>query len=318
MNVSVIIPTYNRGHVVGEAVASVLGQTWERFEVIVADDGSTDDTPDRLAAVRDPRVRCLRLDHRGIAATRNAAVAASRGEVLAFLDSDDYWRPEKLATDVAFLRRHPEVPAVFSDLEKYDGDVVVGSFMRATPVFSRRLPPERLPDGIVLDQREMLLCLLQESPILPSALAVRRWAFEQAGWFDPTWPTFSDWEFLVRFAGRVAFGYVDRALTVLRISRDSEHRVHSERGRRAMLRLHSRELGAHRRDPEVQAAIRAGLHRLRVQLGWYYAERGRRGAAFRNHLAGFVQLGAPDLLARAALVWAPRDLARRLTRRRAA
>ncbi|HXG02072.1 MAG TPA: glycosyltransferase [Candidatus Binatia bacterium] len=318
MNVSVIIPTYNRGHVVGEALASVLGQTWERFEVIVADDGSTDDTPDRLAAVKDPRVRYLRLDHHGIAATRNAAVAASRGDVLAFLDSDDYWRPEKLATDMAFLSRHPEVPAVFSDLEKYDGDVLVPSFMRATPVFSRRLPPERLPDAIVLDQREMLLCLLQESPILPSALAVRRGAFEQAGWFDPTWPTFSDWEFLVRFAGRFAFGYVDRALTVLRISRDSEHRVHSERGRRAMLRLLSRELRTHRRDPEARAAIRAGLHRLRVQLGWYYAERGRRGAALRNHLAGFVQLGKPDLLARAALVWAPRDLARRLKRRRAA
>jgi glycosyltransferase involved in cell wall biosynthesis len=318
MTVSVVLPTYNRGPVVEAALASVLQQTFRQFEVIVADDGSTDDTAERLARIADRRVRYLRLDHRGIAATRNAAVAASGGDVLAFLDSDDIWKPDKLATDVAFLARHPEVPAVFADLEKHDGDLVVPSFMRATPVFSRRLPAERLPGPLVLPQREMFLCLLQESPILPSALAVRRWAFEAAGWFDPGWPTFSDWEFLVRFARRFAFGYVDRALTVLRISKDSEHRVHAERGRRAMLRRLARERRRHRGDPEVQAAIRAGRLRLRVQLGWYYAGQGRRVAAFRNHLAGFLQLREPELLARALAVWAPPAVVRRRHRARAA
>ncbi len=95
--VSICIPTYNRAALVQEAVASVLAQTWREFELIVVDDGSTDDTTEALAAYAS-RIRLIRRESRGgVSAARNTGIAAARGEWLAFLDSDDLWRPEKLA-----------------------------------------------------------------------------------------------------------------------------------------------------------------------------------------------------------------------------
>src|SRR5262249_45705893 len=158
-----------------------------------------------------------------VSAARNLGVRHSRGELLAFLDSDDLWRPGKLACEVDFLSRHPEVDAVFSDLEKRDGDRVYPSFMRQTAVFSRRLRGHSYPDGLVLEPREMRLCLLEEVPIKPSALTVRRTAFEEVGGFDENWSSSEDWEFLLRLARGHRFAYLDRPLAVLFISPDSLH-----------------------------------------------------------------------------------------------
>src|SRR5262245_15747118 len=105
-SVSVVIPTYNCGRLVTEAVDSVLGQTVPPAEVIVVDDGSQDDTAERLAAYAG-RVRYLRQENQGVAAARNCGVAASGGEVVAFLDADDVWHPRKLEFQLAALDRHP-------------------------------------------------------------------------------------------------------------------------------------------------------------------------------------------------------------------
>jgi len=107
--VSVIIPVYNRAALLPLAVQSVFAQTFQDFEVIVADDGSTDGTLAALgAARRDPRVRIIELEHSGNpASVRNAALRVARGEMLAFLDSDDLWMPDKLARQIALLRAQP-------------------------------------------------------------------------------------------------------------------------------------------------------------------------------------------------------------------
>ena len=157
MNVSVVIPTYNRAHTVLDAVWSVLTQRFRDLELIVVDDGSTDDTAARLAAVGDPRLQVIMGRHAGVSAARNLGVAKASGDLIAFLDSDDLWHPDKLACEVAFLTRHPEVDAVFTDLEKRHGDQVFPSFMRETAVFSHRLAHARYPEGLVLEPREMRL-----------------------------------------------------------------------------------------------------------------------------------------------------------------
>lgn len=191
MHATVVIPTYNRGHVVMRAVASALAQTHHDLDVVV-DDGSTDDTADRLKVVDDPRLRYVRCPHAGVSATRNAGVALATGEIVAFLDSDNEWKPGKLRCELAFLARHPEVDAVVTDLEKHDGDVFVPSFMRASPLFSRRLLDARHRDGIVLPSREMYLYLLQEVFVKPSALTMRTAAFRQGGGFDERWSSSED------------------------------------------------------------------------------------------------------------------------------
>src|SRR5262249_37649013 len=100
--VSVVMPTHDRADTVARAVQSVLVQTFQDLELIVVDDGSTDNTSAVLAALADPRLRVLRLDDNcGVSHARNIGVGAARGELLAFLDSDDEWLPEKLAAQVA-------------------------------------------------------------------------------------------------------------------------------------------------------------------------------------------------------------------------
>jgi len=107
--VSVVIPAFNRAHVLPRALGSVLAQTFGDFEVLVVDDGSTDGTADVVAAGRDPRVRCVRqARNAGVAAARNRGIRESRAPLIAFLDSDDEWLPEKLAEQVAVFRRQPD------------------------------------------------------------------------------------------------------------------------------------------------------------------------------------------------------------------
>jgi hypothetical protein len=295
----VVIPTYNRAHTVLDAVQSVLAQRFGDLELIVVDDGSTDDTAEQLARVTDPRLHYVAGPHAGVSAARNLGVRKAAGELIAFLDSDDLWFPDKLGREVAFLRRHPGVDIVFSDLEKRQGDVVFPSFMRQTAVFSRRLRHRSYPDGLVLEPRDMRLTLLEEVPIKPSALTLRRAAFEAVGGFDERWSSSEDWEFLLRLAQRYRFAYLDRPLAVLTISPDSLHIVDQSRGETAMIQLLARERAELAGDAEAQAAVRRGLVNRVKHFGWHHVDAGHRGRACAVYLHGFALTGDVGLLARA-------------------
>src|SRR5262249_48156267 len=112
--VSVIIPTFDRSAWVGEAIASVLAQTYPHLELIVVDDGSHDATPEVVQAF-GPALTYIRQARAGVSAARNRGVAASRGALVAFLDSDDLWLPGKIAAQVALLQQQPHVQACYTD-----------------------------------------------------------------------------------------------------------------------------------------------------------------------------------------------------------
>ncbi len=119
--VSILIPTYNRADLIGAAVDSVLAQTFQDFEIIVVDDGSTDGTADVLARYGE-RVQYLRIEHAGPAPARNAGFRAARGEYVCILDSDDLYYPHKLALQVAHLDAHPDTVMVYTDFSAFDCD----------------------------------------------------------------------------------------------------------------------------------------------------------------------------------------------------
>jgi glycosyltransferase involved in cell wall biosynthesis len=119
MSVSVVIPTYNRGAMVTAAVGSVLAQTIGNVEIIVVDDGSTDDTARLLAPYLD-RIVYIRTDNRGIARARNTGMQAAQGDYIAWLDNDDLYRPFKLALQCGLLDRHPEVGMVYTEFSGFD------------------------------------------------------------------------------------------------------------------------------------------------------------------------------------------------------
>ena len=293
-----MIPTYNRSHAVGDAIASVLRQTMADLECIVVDDGSTDSTPARLVSITDPRLRIVRGRHAGVAAARNLGVAHAQAPLVAFLDSDDLWRPDKLAHEVTYLDRHYQVDAVFSDLEKQDGGRVYPSFMRETAVFSRLLGDREYPDGVALSRREIFLVLLEEVPIKPSALTMRRDAFDKAGRFDETWSSSEDWEFLLRFARGHRFAYIDLPLALLRVGDDSLHRTDQVRGDSAMMRLLLRERLLLRGDHEARTAVHRGLITRAKHFGWHHLDAGRHGAAAAVFFRGFFVTRSPGLLCR--------------------
>lgn len=105
--VSIVMPTYNRADTILRAVESIRSQTWGDWELVVVDDGSTDDTRSVLAGASDPRVRVIAQENRGVGGARNRAFEEARGDLMAFLDSDDAWTPHHLAMAVAFFDAHP-------------------------------------------------------------------------------------------------------------------------------------------------------------------------------------------------------------------
>ena len=114
-SVSVVIPTYNRAHLITRAIESALAAIGPEDEVLVVDDGSTDDTAAAVASIEDRRVRFLQEPHAGAGPTRNAGVGAARGDLVALLDSDDEWFADKIELQRHYLEAHPDVLYVFSD-----------------------------------------------------------------------------------------------------------------------------------------------------------------------------------------------------------
>lgn len=161
---SVVIPAFNAGWIVGEAIASALRQTAPPLEVIVVDDGSTDDTAARVGALRDERVRLLRQTNRGSAAARNAGIRAARGEVVALLDADDVWPDDKLAAQLRLLDGPPAADLVTGATQMLNATAAPG----ASDAPGRRFTPRGAP---------------WTAPLLGSAL-FRRTVFDTVGLFD--------------------------------------------------------------------------------------------------------------------------------------
>lgn len=188
--VSVIIPTYNRAHCVGEAIESVLNQTFRDFEVIVVDDGSTDNTPEVLAAFGN-RIRVIGQENSGVSAARNAGIKAARGNWVAFLDSDDIWEPDKLSVQMRDVAAHPQViahvvDAIFIDIP--GGDVSLFELRGLREEFQNRpLRPRPLCD--VLRTQFFTQCWL-----------VRKDVLEKFGGFDVDLSIYEDLNLMARVA----------------------------------------------------------------------------------------------------------------------
>ena len=166
--VSVVIPVYNGAATIGRALNSVFDQSFTDYEVVICDDGSTDDTPSVLAGFGG-RIRVIRQANRRFPAARNAAVAASRGDLIALIDHDDQWLPRKLEVSVAALQRDPAAALVYTDVTVVNE---AGDLLRASPVGA---------DTAHAPSMEEMLTRIW--PIMPSTVVMRRTAFERAGGF---------------------------------------------------------------------------------------------------------------------------------------
>jgi len=202
--VSVNIPTYNRGRVIKEAIDSVLAQDYTEFELIVVDDGSTDHTSDVLDSYRNV-IKVLSQKNRGVSAARNRGIAEASGKFIAFLDSDDLWLPHKLSTQVEFFNKTPD--ALICQTE----EVWIRNGLRVNP--KKR---HKKPSGMIF-KLSLELCLVS-----PSAVMIKRSLFDRVGEFDETLPACEDYDLWLRISSRFPIYLIDTPLIIKRGGHDDQ------------------------------------------------------------------------------------------------
>ena len=193
--VSVIIPTYNRWPRLREAVESVLTQTYTAFELIVVDDGSDDGTLTHMG-VYGGLVKVLSQPRRGVSAARNLGVSWARGELVAFLDSDDLWHPKKLELQTAFMARHPEMEICQS------GEIWIRDGVRVNARVK-----DRKPSGDIF-RASLELCVVS-----PSTVMMQRRLFDRVGGFDESLVVCEDYDLWLRIAKDTPVFLLDEPLT---------------------------------------------------------------------------------------------------------
>ena len=252
--VSVVIPTYNYGRFIVEAISSVLAQTQRPEEIIVIDDGSTDDTAEVVEAFESERVKYVRQQNAGVSAARNRGVAESSGRLIAFLDADDTWAPSKLEKQIRRFSDDTAIGLVHCGMRKYDcetGDTV-GLYL----------------DGAEGEVSESLL--LWEGPsvnVSGSVIMVSRVAFDTVGGFDTRIKCGEDWDFCYRIARRFKVAFVAEELVNYRIHGSGAHQNVREM-ERGMTRFYEKAFA----DPEVAHLRRRAYGNFhKVMAGSYFS-----------------------------------------------
>ena len=195
--VSVIIPTYNRPHLLERAVQSVLHQTFRDFELVVVDDGSTDGTSElSLFNKIDPRLRYIKLpQNRGVSAARNAGVKATSAPWLAFLDSDDEWLPDKLEKQVRWTTEHPDMHIV-----------------QTREIWIRRGRRVNPPKTHEKSEGDLFAASIERCMITPSSVMLRRTLFEKMGGFNESLLACEDYNLWLRVTCQYKVGLIDENL----------------------------------------------------------------------------------------------------------
>ncbi|MCF7807720.1 MAG: glycosyltransferase [Candidatus Marinimicrobia bacterium] len=195
MNISVIIPTYNRANKIEIAVKSVLDQTYHPAEIIVVDDGSSDGTAAILDQFADKITVIRNSENRGVSFSRNAGISRSTGDWIAFLDSDDTWHPGKLEAQVNYHSQHPEILISQCD------EIWIRNGVRVNPMV------KHAKHGGWIFDKCLPLCIVS-----PSAVIIHRSIFQDIGSFDEQLPACEDYDLWLRIAPHYEIGLLPEKL----------------------------------------------------------------------------------------------------------
>ncbi|HVX68024.1 MAG TPA: glycosyltransferase family 2 protein [Bryobacteraceae bacterium] len=262
MDISVVIPTYNRAHLISEAIESALSQEPPVREVIIVDDGSTDNTAEVVAGFKD-RVRYIRQDNGGPSCARNRGIREARYTWIGLLDSDDWWLPGKVALHQQVLARKPDAALMYNSFYWVSPD--------GTRELQRAVAPERLWPRLRYEQ-----C------VGSTGILVRRDVLLEAGGFDESLITCEDWDLWIRLLPRCRFACVREPAAAIRLvpeslSSDVERMLsHTER--------------------ILEQRLLAGLEGF---SRWCWRRRIRAADVYR---AGLIARGAGDARERALLI----------------
>ena len=274
MRVSVIIPTYNSGHLVVDAIASALAQTRAPAEVVVVDDGSADDTRERLATFGPP-VRYVYQENAGVAAARNRGLSKSHSELIAFLDADDVWHPRKLECQVRALDDNPDLGLVGTAAIDWPAE----SFPAMEHLPAPPLTRVRWNDFVV------------RNPFVTSSVVVRRQILERVGEFDTALQGPEDFDLWLRVAREAEVANLPLPLTGYRDVAGSlgKQAVTMEAGTRRILEKLAAG-GAFRGKPFLR---RKAWSYLYFSCGYMHGAAGNPTRALRMMLKSFLTYPIP-------------------------
>ncbi|MCM1387189.1 MAG: glycosyltransferase [Bacillus sp. (in: Bacteria)] len=203
--VSVIIPTYNRAYCIENSIRSVLEQTYRELELIVVDDGSSDNTHDVVNSIEDERIRYIKMpENKGVSAARNEGIRQAAYDYIAFQDSDDVWKPDKLEKQMKVLIEAPQAGLVYCEFEarKSDDNIFI-------------VPDKSVPlsdkQGDIYDK---LLC---RNTISTQTVLARRECLLQTGLFCENLSCIEDWEFFLRIAKDYEIVFVEEPLVIVNV-----------------------------------------------------------------------------------------------------
>ncbi len=266
--VSVIIPSYNRANYLPLAVDSILAQSYPAFEIIIIDDGSTDNTLEVARSFGD-KVQFHIQDHQGVAVARTHGLEVARGDVIAWLDADDLWEQEFLASTVTLLENDPKLDGVYTGITHIDE---MGNLLPQSNI--RTVPPSLL-----------FSALLEEDFVLTPTVVVRKRCFEVVGEFDPQFRICEDYDMWLRLAKSFTLCGVPQPLVRVRVHsgntvRDTDALIHYR------LLVVDKHFGVAEGDPEawpidkrrayafaLREAALVEIQADHIQQGWDYLER---------------------------------------------
>jgi len=194
---SVIIPTYNRYEFLKTALDSVLAQTFCDFELIIIDDGSTDKTQDLVKGINDARINYLRQPHQGVSVARNKGITLAQGKVIAFLDSDDRFKKNKLEVTYNYITKFPNIKIFHTEEIWYRH----GKLLNQKHIHKK-------PEGLVFNTALGICC------ISISTAAVKKELFDKIGLFDKNLPACEDYDFWLRATAKYPVKLIPKSLTL--------------------------------------------------------------------------------------------------------
>jgi hypothetical protein len=280
--VSVVIPNYNHAPYVGDAIRSVLAQTYRPCEIVVVDDGSTDESRDVIAAFGD-RVRFVRQGNRGLSAARNSGIMASTGVLIGVLDADDMYEPDYLSTLVPALQANPDAAGIYCGYRFVDHENHPLPQIESRPVVADRL----------------FGALLDGNFLVPESMLLRRTCYDDIGLFDESLRSCEDWDVWLRVAKAHTVLHSARILTRHRVLPGSMS-ANPERMLRHRLAVLGKHVGKEPVGPDPLGADPEARQRSRAYARAYlggcveYLQYGDRTQAL--HCFQRMAVIAPELL----------------------
>jgi glycosyltransferase involved in cell wall biosynthesis len=254
--ISVIIPTYNRAQFLPQALDSVLEQTFQDLEIIVIDDCSTDHTPDVLRPYQSRIVYSRVPENRGVAYARNLGLQRAQGDYIAFLDSDDFWKSEKLQKQRDFLKKCPEYSLVATQcLVK----VIDDNFQTLEYVLKEEVHYELSYENI-----------FKRPFIMPSSLLVKKQCFQEIGLFDESLRVLEDIDMYLRMARYYKIGFINEPLTVYTRGHEKNRRDSLD------VRINRLKISEKNYDPALisKRVYKRRMSSLHAHIGKHYIQRG--------------------------------------------